>query len=69
MWLLPGAINAPDSITELATAKERKPAPYAQEVTSLKMHNNSNIYGTVHRNMTRSKSPTKCNSVTEFLLT
>jgi hypothetical protein len=27
-----------------------------------------NIHGTVHRNMTRSKSPTRCNSVTEFLL-
>jgi len=36
MWLLPGAINAPDSTTELATAEERKPAPSAQEVTSLR---------------------------------
>jgi len=29
MWLVPGAINPPDSITELATAEERKPAPPA----------------------------------------
>ena len=36
MSLQPGAINAADSTTELATAVERKPAPSAQEVTSLK---------------------------------
>jgi len=30
------ATNAPNSITELATAEERKPAPSAQEVTSLR---------------------------------
>jgi len=36
MWLLPGAINAPDSITELATAEERKLVPSVQEVTSLR---------------------------------
>jgi hypothetical protein len=27
-----------------------------------------NIHGTVHRNMTRSKTPTRCNSVTEFII-
>jgi len=36
MWLLPGAINAPDLITKLATAEERKSASSAQEVTSLR---------------------------------
>jgi len=36
MWLPPGAPNAPDSITDLAAAEERKPATSAQEVTSLR---------------------------------
>jgi len=36
MWWQPGAINAPDSTTELTTAEEKKPAPSAQEVTSLR---------------------------------
>jgi len=40
MWLQQGAINDPDSTTDLATdlatAEERKPAPSAQEVTSLR---------------------------------
>jgi hypothetical protein len=36
MWYQPGAINAPYSTIELATAEKRKPAPSAQEVTSLR---------------------------------
>jgi len=36
MWLLPGAKNAPESITEIVTAEERKPAPSALEGTSLR---------------------------------
>jgi hypothetical protein len=35
MWLLPVAIDAPDSTTELATAEDRKTAPSAQEVINL----------------------------------
>jgi hypothetical protein len=47
--------------------------PYADEIIrdyqcGLRHNNSFNIHGTVHPNMTRSKSPTRCNSVTEFLL-
>jgi hypothetical protein len=41
MWLLPSAINSPDTTKELATAEERKPDPSAQEIRSLSDANKS----------------------------